>query len=228
MAIDDWQTATIISTRLAAEDIRSIIVAPEIWLPHRPGQHYELRLPGSDTSRKYSIVSTPSRQGELEFGIQLIPHGVLSPALWALGPGAKLEIRGPLGESFVLNANNSEPPILIGAGSGITPLTSMHSAYREAYPSLAPTFVVTAKNPGRIMHYSALMPHLTTRFTATEGRINTTFLAEKLMLQTANPNRDYYICGPPNFIDTIVDDLLDMNVPEIHIKSERFIYSMLL
>ncbi|HXH26354.1 MAG TPA: ferredoxin--NADP reductase [Candidatus Acidoferrum sp.] len=211
------------STQPAAEDIRSIVVAPETWQPHRPGQHYELRLPGGNVSRKYSVVSAPSRHGELEFGIQLIPSGELSPALWALKPGDTLEIRGPLGESFVLDTANPEPPVFIGAGSGITPLISMHRTYLEMYPNLAPAFIVTAKTPERIMHHNTLVPHLITRFTATNGRLNITFLAEKLMLPAANPQRNYYICGPPDFIDTIVDDLLELGVPEVSIKSERFI-----
>lgn len=223
MQSDNWQTAKIISTQPAAEDIHSIIVAPDAWVAHRPGQHYELRLPGGDISRKYSVVSAPSRHGQLEFGVQLIPNGALSPALWTLKPGDKLEIRGPLGESFILDTASTEPPVFIGAGSGITPLISMFDAFCELDQPTFPTFIISAKTPARIMHHARLAPRLTPRFTATDGRINITFLAEKLMPHLANPSVNYYVCGPPDFIDSMVDDLLDLGIPEAHIKSERFI-----
>src|SRR3989344_4374783 len=99
--MSSWQKAKIIKSIEACSNIKSIIVAPEKFLQHKAGQHYEICLPGRSVIRKYSVVSGMHTQDRLEFGVQLIPNGALSPQLWNLKKGDELEIRGPLGESFV-------------------------------------------------------------------------------------------------------------------------------
>src|SRR5579859_1408937 len=124
-SIRSWRPATVLRATKAADDIMSIELQPNDWLPHKAGQHYELRLPGHHLSRKYSIVSSPHQTERLEFGVQFLSYGEVSPLLWKLRPGDKLEIRGPLG-AFVWTPETTGPLVLIAAGSGITPLLSMY------------------------------------------------------------------------------------------------------
>jgi glycine betaine catabolism B len=215
-----WRMAQIVSTEMAAEDIRAVLVRPSAWMPHKAGQHYELRLPGTDISRKYSVVSPPSRSGVLEFGIQLIANGELSPRVWDMKVGDELEIRGPLGESFVWDESVGGPLLLIGAGSGITPLLSIFDTYREWKQGGACSFVMSAKNEKRIMGYEKLKTELKTRFTEREPRIDKGFLAEVIAHTTF---ARVYVCGPDDFIDSIVDYLLELGIAPATIRSERFI-----
>jgi ferredoxin-NADP reductase len=220
----EWQKAKIIKTTQASADMKSIIVEPITYYKFRAGQHYELRLPENDISRKYSIVSgINTEKNYIEFGIQLISNGVLSPKLWNLKEEDEIEIRGPLGESFVWDPSISGPIILIGAGSGITPLLSIYNSYTKEYPQGKCIFIMSAKDSSRIMNYSSLKDILITRFSTIEGRINLEFLKKNIGELAQDKKTVCYICGPDNFIDDMVDNVLELGVPEDNVKSERFI-----
>jgi len=219
-----WQKAKIIRITPASSDIKSIVAEPEIFSDYKAGQHYELRLAGGDISRKYSIVSSPSaREKNLEFGVQLLQDGALSPKLWSLKEGDEIEIRGPLGESFIWEPVNNSPIVLIGAGSGITPLLSIYNSYKNKYPNGECIFIMSAKDSSRIMHYELIKDILVTKFTRAEGRIDLEFLKNKIGELVHNPNTLCYVCGPTSFIDDVVDYLLELGLKEENVRSERFI-----
>ena len=217
-----WQKATLLRTEQAADDMLSLVVKPVEWRAHKAGQHYEMRIPGSEISRSYSIVSSPSRTGEIEFGVQFIKNGVLSPRVWEMKEGDELEIQGPWGESFVWEPAMGGPLVLIGAGSGITPLLCIHAAYKEAKPEGECYFVMSAKNEQKIMFYESMHDSLITRFTEREKRIDMSFL-ESAVGKACGMTTLCYVCGPDGFIDSVVDDLLDLGFPSFGIRSERFI-----
>ena len=230
--INPWQKAKIVKTEQATADMKSVIVEPEKFLEFKPGQHCEICLPGENVIRKYSIVSgLPALAGInekkfLEFGIQLISNGALSPKLWELKVGDEMEIRGPIGSSFVWESTNTAPLILIGAGSGITPLLSIYDSYKWKHPrdhKRECVFIMSAKDSGRIMHYEKLKDILITRFTAKEGRIDLEFLKKNIGNLANNPDTACYVSGPDNFVDDMVDYVLELGFKEDNIRSERFI-----
>jgi ferredoxin-NADP reductase len=217
----DWQKATITHVERASEDMLSLRLKPERWEPHKAGQCYEVRIPGARLMRKYSVVSSPHYIDELELGVQLLGYGAVSPKMWELKAGDELEIRGPFG-TFVWGSDISGPLVLIGAGSGITPLLSMYNYAREIRPGSEVLFILSAKHAGRVMHYEKIREHLVTRFTATDGRIDHDFLAKTIGQLANDPATRCYVCGPGAFISSIVDMLLEMGFPETAINSEGF------
>ena len=221
--MNEWQKAKIIKVEQVSSDMKSLIIEPERFSQYRAGQHYELRISEGGVSRKYSIVSSPYVEKYLEFGIQLLPNGALSPKLWDLKIGDTVEIRGPFGESFVWSEKVSGPLVLIGAGSGITPLLSIYDSYKHAHPESTCVFIMSAKDSSRIMKYDALKNILITRFTSTEGRIDAEFLKTHIEVLAKNPNTTCCVCGPENFIDDIVDMVSEIGISDGSIKSERFI-----
>ena len=221
--MNSWQKAKIIKIAQASVDIKSITVKPENSAEYTAGQHYEICIPGESIIRKYSIVSDIYEKNYLEFGVQLIESGALSPRLWDLQAGDELEIRGPLGESFIWDSSNPAPLVLLGAGSGITPLVSIYYSYHKKYPDGQCVFIMSAKDSSRIMNYDSLKDILVTRFTTTEGRIDFDFLKKHTNELTSDKDTLFFICGPDNFIDDMVDTVLELGVAEKNIKSERFI-----
>lgn len=220
----NWVKAKIIKTSQTASDMKSIVLEPEIKFDFKPGQHFEICIPATNIIRKYSIVSSMYQEDKLlEFGIQLIRGGVLSTKIWELKEGDELEIRGPLGRSFVWDESISGPLILIGAGSGITPLLSIYDSFHHAYPNKECIFIMSAKDSLRIMKYDLIKDFLITRFTSTEGRIDSDFLKKYISNLRENKNTICYICGPDNFIDDIVDMVSEIGIQDGNIKSERFI-----
>jgi len=219
--IKDWRPAKVLRVRQAADDILSLELAPETWIPHRAGQHYELRLPGHHLSRKYSIVSSPHRADRLEFGVQLLPYGEVSPKLWKLKPGDPVEIRGPLG-AFVWTPDMKGPLLMIAAGSGVTPFLSMYDHHKHIRPEGQMVLIVSAKTSGKVMHYDSRKKDMITRFTTKDGRIDEAFLRQAIGPFASDPTARCLTCGPGGFTGHIIRTLLKLGFKETQIRRETF------
>jgi ferredoxin-NADP reductase len=130
---------------------------------------------------------------------------------------------GPIGQSFIWEEEYFQPLVLIGAGSGITPLLSIYNSYIKKYPNNKIVFIMSAKNKKRIMNYEVIKDFIVTRFTEEESRINLDFLKNNLNNLLSNKDVRFYISGPDNFVDDIVDFVTELGFPDSQIKSERFI-----
>jgi ferredoxin-NADP reductase len=109
----------------------------------QPGQYATLWLThnGETIPRPYSIASSPSETRILEFYINLVEEGHLTPSLWdpevmhSLKSGredASLAITGPKGR-FVLDLNDPRDLIFVASGTGLAPFISMTRKLNEDY-----------------------------------------------------------------------------------------------
>jgi ferredoxin-NADP reductase len=220
--MDKWISGRVVRVEQVAADMRSLFVVPERPLPHLAGQNYELRPVGYPTARMYSIVSPPTQPHELEFGVQLVPGGLVSPLLYALQPGDEIELRGPHGRLFVWPPTPG-PLVLIGGGSGMAALIPIYEQQRALYPNDDVAFVMSAKTAQYVMHYEYFKGKLITRFTAHEPRMTVAFLAEHVGRFAQLPGVRCYVCGPPiEFIDDISHMLIELGFPPDSIKTERY------
>jgi ferredoxin--NADP+ reductase len=91
---DKFLTATITSRREISSDLWAIRVDTGGPFPFAAGQYATLGLPGTDglIERAYSIVSSPY-EPELEFFIELVPAGALTPLLYRLHVGDTMSVR---------------------------------------------------------------------------------------------------------------------------------------
>lgn len=90
------------------------------------GQYMQIRLPGSEQWRTYSLANIGNWDGELEFFIHQQQTGLMSDWLRS-GSGTVgdvVTVRGPSG-AFQLMENGTRPRWFIGGGSGLAPLLSM-------------------------------------------------------------------------------------------------------
>ena len=109
-----------------------------MWMPHLPGQHYDVRLTAPDgyiAQRSYSIASSPLDEGRVELTIDRLADGEVSPYFHdVLVEGDQVEVRGPFASYFVWRG---EPTLLIGGGSGIVPLMAMLRHHRRVRSDVA-------------------------------------------------------------------------------------------
>lgn len=108
------------SIQLVAPDVAQLFLEPQAELDWRPGQYLDVLHPGGEV-RSYSIASLPS-SGLLELHIRRIPDGLVSGWLHELEPGATLRVRGPFGQCFHISDDPARKLLLIGAGTGLSPL----------------------------------------------------------------------------------------------------------
>ncbi len=94
--------------------------------PFKPGQYATLGLEGDDGKiiwRPYSIVSSPYEQ-YLEFYIELVPHGKLTPRIWKMKIGDKIWIRPRIVGRFTLNTETKKH-LMVCTVTGAAPFISM-------------------------------------------------------------------------------------------------------
>jgi len=137
----EWQIATVKAIRQETANVKTLTLALLKWVPHRPGQHYDIRLTAEDgysAQRSYSIGSEPERHGEIDITVERIRDGEVSPFLDdVVVVGDRFEVRGPIGGYFVWEASDGGPLLLVAGGSGIVPLMAM-ARHRAAVGATVP------------------------------------------------------------------------------------------
>ena len=102
-------------------------------LPFVPGQYATLALEGQNgkpIQRAYSIVSAP-HEPTLEFFIEFVEAGALTPLLWDLKPGDDVWVRKKVVGQFVL-AEGRRCHAMAATVTGAAPFVSMARAQRHA------------------------------------------------------------------------------------------------
>jgi len=118
-----------------AEITRRVDFAPDLWMfrvrssgdfRFVPGQYASLGLEhnGKRVERPYSIVSSPS-EDEVEFFVELVPEGALTPLLHKLQPGDQLLMRKiPKGKFSIDTQSEKKNHLLISTVTGVAPFVS--------------------------------------------------------------------------------------------------------
>ncbi|MEM9941026.1 MAG: 2Fe-2S iron-sulfur cluster-binding protein, partial [Planctomycetota bacterium] len=192
-------------------------------LSDAPGKHY-YRI-------TVKIASPPPNRPELK------PGKASSFINEGLKEGDQIEIKAPAGH-FFLQDDPYRPAVLLAGGIGITPMVSMANTLLENNSKRPIILLYGVRNgldqPFRhhleelgsrhdnffsIFCYSRPCPEdLLDRDYHIEGFVSVDIL-KKLLPQ---PACEFYLCGPPKFMDSIYNDLKDWNVGEDQIFFEAF------
>ncbi len=236
-----WQAVTLKHSEMVASDVKALTFEVKNWVRHQAGQHYDIRLTAEDgyqAERSYSIASAPEKEGEVEFGIQLLENGEVSPYLFQLKPGDQVEIRGPIGRHFVWGTEMDGPLVLIGGGSGMVPLMAMlRHHFNQSDDRREIIFLVSAQDIGRVLYKDELAADpnrdhnlkvvMTLTNSAPPGwsgykrRVDQEMM-EEVFGHLKEKNPWIYVCGPTPFVEEVAGDLVTMGFEEERIKTERF------
>jgi ferredoxin--NADP+ reductase len=125
-AEEKFYRAQIVERRDFAEDLWSIRVAPGGDFSFRPGQYATLGVitPEKHIERAYSIVSAPD-DPQVEFFLELVPQGELTPHLHKLNKGDTLTFRKVAKGRFTLDTQSGRTNhLLLSTVTGIAPFVS--------------------------------------------------------------------------------------------------------
>ena len=239
-----FRPVVVVGSRAESADVRSFEFAAEDGSPlppAQPGQYIMVRLrPGADApaiTRSYSLCGSPGHP-TYRIGVKN-ERGVASSFLHqSVRAGSRLEISAPRG-SFTLAAGDT-PVVLISAGVGVTPMLAMlqaaaatdtgasrpvwwlHSARDRAHHSFArETDDLLAALPAshRCVIYSrpASGDRPGQDFDRT-GHLSLDLLQEFRVPQDA----DFYLCGPPGFLDDFQKGLAAWGIPWPRVHVELF------
>ncbi len=127
-----YLAATITRRDDFAEDLAAFWLRPAEPLAFEPGQYATLALEidGRLVKRAYSVASAP-HEAELEFYVECVADGALTPRLWDLGEGDELLVRRKIVGHFTLDTARRQHA-MAATVTGLAPFLSIvrHQAWR--------------------------------------------------------------------------------------------------
>ena len=230
------ESATIRSFHLEPADGSGLI-------PHRAGQHLPIRvtLEGSENRviRTYTLSVAPS---DGFYRISVKREGRVSSHLHdTLRVGDILETRAPAG-GFTIDAAEKRPAVLVGAGIGVTPMIAMlrhlvyesvrtrhirpiyffHAARTKAERAFDRELAALVEAAQGAVNLVRVLSHAEGAFEGRDydfaGRIDTVLLSTEVPFADS----DFYLCGPPAFMQGAYDGLRSLDIANSRIHAEAF------
>ncbi len=126
MSTDKYLPAKIVDRREVAHDLFVLHVESGEPLPYLAGQYATLgvEVEGKRIERPYSLCSSPY-ESKLEFFVERVPNGELTPLLYAMDQGAPLLLRRFAKGRFTLDLKSGRKNhLLLATVTGIAPYVS--------------------------------------------------------------------------------------------------------
>lgn len=222
----------------------------DFWHPlseqikYKAGQFVTVIVPadkGKKVRRSYSMSSSPHTDSSLAITVKRVSGGLVSNYLCdQVKKGDFLEIIEPMGNFFVEpSTENARHVVLIGAGSGITPLISMAKSILKLEKNSKVTLVYGNRREEGIIFWKTLtdmeladrqrfhvvhvLSDASDNWAGLRGRINKANIV--VILKELNihfKNEEYYMCGPQGMMDEMLETFAMFEVPEHKIFKESF------
>jgi ferredoxin-NADP reductase len=222
-----WQIGTVTRIKRETPRVKSFRVELPMWMPHLPGQHYDVRLTAPDgyrAQRSYSVASSPLDEGEIELTIDRLDGGEVSPYFHdVVVEGDRVEVRGPFASYFVWRGES--PALLVGGGSGVVPLMAMLRHRRRAMPDADMRLLYSVRSAEEVIYADELDADALITFTRRPpegwtghvGRIDSSLIEETgLRAGTA------FVCGSHGFVESAAAAAMKAGFEPGSIRTERF------
>jgi propane monooxygenase reductase subunit len=215
-------------------DIRRLVLSGEP-LTFKPGQYVDIRIPGTDDVRSFSMANLPGGD-QLEFMIKIYPDGKFSSLLAddGLKLGDELEVTGPYGV-FTLRDKSERPLVFIGGGAGMAPILALLRGMAENGTERRGIYYYGARGPRDLFHLDELaelerrLPNF--RFVPALSHCDEdadwdgergliTDVVSRLEEELGEV--DAYLCGPPPMVDAAIAMLDQGGVPESRVYFDKF------
>ncbi|MFF4354051.1 FAD-binding oxidoreductase [Streptomyces sp. NPDC001530] len=208
----------------------TLAVDPADELPYRTGQYVDIKVPGTEHVRSFSMAGLPG--GTLEFLIKRYPGGLFSGLLdGTLRPGDPLTVKGPYGTCVMRDAPDRDL-ILLAGGAGMAPILAQLRGLAATGSTRRTRFYYGARTErdlfaldeiaelGRGLADFAFVPALSEDASGSyeQGLITEVVDRHEGDLSTA----DAYLCGPPPMCDAALELLTGKGMPEERIFLDKF------
>jgi ferredoxin-NADP reductase len=222
-----WQIGTVSSIKEETPRVKSFWIDLPRWMPHLPGQHYDVRLTAPDgyrAQRSYSIASSPLDEGKIELTIDRLEDGEVSPYFHdVIVEGDQAEVRGPFTSYFVWRGE--KPVLLVGGGSGVVPLMAMLRHRRRKMAEVPMKLVYSVRHADDVIYADELMDDALITFTrdAPDGwEGHRGHIDGELISEAGVEDGIAYVCGSNGFVEAASDLLLQAGYDPSMIRTERF------
>ncbi len=223
------EPARIVRTYHLTEDVkffqvRIVDMEKALSFRYRAGQFAMISVQGAGEA-PFSISSTPSRPGLLEFCIR--KAGTVTNALFRLKENDLIGLRGPYGNEFPVNRMKDKDILIVVGGLGAAPLRSvlfycldnrdqfrrvsvLHGAKRPAEMIFREEFFAL-KEREDLECLLAVDNDDTGSWTENIGVVTTLFPK----LKKIDPANTYaLVCGPPVMYKFVINEFIKLNIPK--------------
>jgi ferredoxin-NADP reductase/mono/diheme cytochrome c family protein len=212
------------------------IVPDDRKLSARPGQFltFSFLFDGKKVIRSYSICSSPSRASYVEITAKRVSNGSVSVFLNDRAfLGMTIEAKGAFGH-FYFDPSKHKNVVLLAAGSGITPMMAMLHYMDDLCLETTATLLYCVRTSQDIMfhreleelrsrlrsfQYHVLLSQPHPEWTGPRGHVSREFI-EDAVKDLELP--DFFLCGPPSFMDASRGILIGLGVKADRIRQESF------
>jgi NAD(P)H-flavin reductase len=204
--------------------VRAVDMDKALSMKYKPGQFMMISLPGYGEA-PFSISSTPSRPGLLEFGIRRV--GRMTNAIFKLKENDVFGVRGPYGNGFPIEKIEGHDLVIVMGGLGAVPLRSLLTYALDNRDRFGKIYLMHgARNPGdmlfrdeflRMRNRDDLECLLTVDQDDTGEWPCYTGVVTRLFPQLSDidPENTYFaVCGPPVMYKYVVAEILKLNIPK--------------
>ena len=219
-------------------DIRLLDIELENPMKFWAGQYVDLTIPGHGVTRAYSMANTPSEPRKFQFIIKKYADGAFSALLdGGLPAGTPISAKGPYG-GCLRREGRSGLMILVGGGSGMSPLWSILNDHLQSGEDRPIRFFYGARTRADLFHLKEIealgaklkdfkfIPALSDAAPGDDWTGETGFVhevvAKTLRAEGLNGDMDAYSCGPPPMIDAVLPVLQAAGVEPSHIYFDKF------
>jgi ferredoxin-NADP reductase len=225
-----------ITAQTADSKTLRFIVPDDQKLSARPGQFltFSFLFDGKKVTRSYSICSSPARSGYVEITPKRVNQGCVSVFLNdRASVGMTVEAQGPYGQ-FCFDESKHHNVVLVAAGSGITPMMAM-LRYMDDLCLETPVVLLycvrtsndiifhdeleTLKARLKNFEYHVLLSQPHAEWTGRRGNITREFIEDTVK---EPGSQDFFLCGPPPFMDASRSILTGLGVKPERIMQESF------
>jgi propane monooxygenase reductase component len=208
-------------------DIYFLKLRPSEPLEYKPGQYVDIKIPGTEHHRSFSMAGTSP--DSLEFMIKAYPGGKFSGLLadGSVKPGDEIDVTGPYGV-FTLRPSSPRRLLFIGGGAGMAPILSLLRHMQDIESPREAAYYYGARTEGDLFHLEEIgalpcgfVPALSEDSNGWNGESGLiTDVVERLEGDVTEV--DAYVCGPPPMVEATIALLERKGVPEAHIYYDKF------
>lgn len=213
---EPYQAGQYVTLGMESSVPRSGEVLPEM----RPAQDGKMVL------RAYSIASAGFETEVLQFYVAHVPGGSLTPRLWSLEPGDRLQLGRRIIGNFTMENALTKTLVMVGTGTGIAPFLAMVRQHAVVRPDIKFVLLQGATRRSELGYLSELRalsralpnfiylpaisrPHLDPLWKGQTGRLTVYFqdggrlLREQAGAAIDPTESDIYLCGSPGMVRDI-------------------------
>jgi propane monooxygenase reductase subunit len=230
--------AEVVSKDLVTRDMRHLVL--KLIEPREvkffPGQYVDIRVPGTEEVRSFSMANTSSLQsGQLEFVIKVYPDGLFSHFLDSeLAVGDRLDVTGPFGV-FTLREGYESDLVFVGGGAGMAPILSLLRSMAEKGIERKATYYYGARGRKDLCFEEELraleeaLPSFRYVPALSEPAADDTWDGETGLITDVVKRHEQnlsgahaYVCGPPPMVEAAMPLLSTLGVEEKRIYYDKF------